>query len=117
MTHCFNTVSVRIQNESCIVIGVILETNAGLSIVSSPGSERLGMESPHCFTVGRAKAHVHTPQGRHADLCCNCKLHTQLPGFCTIVRAAPLKIHCSDNPERSQDRIIESPAALQVAHS
>src|SRR2546427_1040148 len=117
MAHRLYSVSVGIDDECRIVVGMILQAYAGSSIVATTGDQRSVVKGTHGRAIGSAEADMHPRQRRDGTFDRDREFHTELPGHGTVVRPSSLKVHRTDETERTQRRIVESAATLQVGHT
>src|ERR1700747_2742061 len=60
MTNCLDAMTVGIQYESAVIVGVILRSKSGRSVVASSGRERRRVESVDGGAVGSTEADMCT---------------------------------------------------------
>ncbi len=63
MTYRFDTVAIRIKNESAIIIAMINRAEAGSAIVAAARFERPGMKGANRLTAWRAEADMQSHCG------------------------------------------------------
>jgi hypothetical protein len=117
MADCFDAMTVGVQHESAVVVGVILGPQPGRTIVAPAGGERSCVQSIYRSAAGRAETDVLARNWSFdPGFAGYRKLNPDRPRCFTIVGAAiPAEVDDTYKPKRAQSRVIEATTTLDVS--
>jgi hypothetical protein len=116
MTDCLDAMTVWIQDESAVIISVILGPKTGRAIVLPAAGERRPVKGVDRRPIGGAEAEMRAGDRRpHLAFAGDGELNTERARCCAIVGAAArAEIYNAYQPERTQRRVIKTATAVDV---
>jgi hypothetical protein len=119
MTDRLDTVTIGIQHEGAVIVGVIVRPQAGRAVVAPAARKRGRVKGVDRGAVGSAKADMGAGNGRsHLGFVGDGEFDTERPRCGTIIRTATVA-EISDTYESkwAQYRVVETATALDVGYT
>jgi hypothetical protein len=119
VTDRLDAMTVGIQHERAIVIGVIVRPKPRRAVVAPPTRKRCRMKGIDCGAVGSAKADMCAGDGRpHLGFASDGEFNTWRPRCCAIIGTATLaEINDAYEPKRTQHRVVKSATAVDIGNT
>jgi hypothetical protein len=116
MTDCLDAMTVGVQHERAIVIGVIVRPKPGRAVVAPPMRKRRRVKGVDRGAVGSAKADMRAGyRCPHLGFAGDREFHTGRSGRGTIIGTAALaEINDTHEPKRTQYGVVKAPTAVDV---
>src|SRR5262249_28669682 len=116
MADCLDAMTVGIQHEGAVIVGVIMRPKPRRAIVAPPKGKRRHMKGINRRAVGSEETEMRAGTGRpHLGFAGDGEFDTERAWCCAIVGAAALaEIDDAYQPERTQCRVIKTATAVDV---
>src|SRR6516164_67999 len=118
VAYRLDAMTVGIEYERAIVVGVISGPKPRRTIIPPPGEKRGCMKVPHGSSAGCPEADMDAWRWRpHLAFARDRKFNSKRPRCSAVIgAAASSKIDDGDQSQRLQGRVVEASASFDIAH-
>jgi hypothetical protein len=119
MADCLNAMTVGVQHESAVIVGVIVGPQPRRTIVAPATGERRRVKRIYRLTTGSAEAEMRARNwGFDLGFVSDRKFDTERARGSTVIgAAATAEVDNAHKPERAQSRIIETTTTVDISHA
>src|SRR5215470_9492823 len=117
MAYGLDAMTVRIEREGAVVVGVVVRSQSGRTVVAPAFGQRCGVKAVDRRPIGRAEAKMRAAYGRSdVGFARDGEFHPERARRCAVVGAAAVaEIDDAHEPERTQCSVVETAATADVA--